>query len=103
MANRDLALQHLEAAAAALTAPDALTQAQAVQRHAELGEEKPGFWAHIEQITGGYSAIASPSLMMPYDALPTPLGPHVPEGSNRRYACADFEEVVAVLHGRFGD
>ena len=97
MANRDMALQHLQAAAAALLGDDAVTQAQAVQRHAELADEKPGLWTHIEQVTGGFVVTVS------YDPLQTPLGLHVPEGSGRRFACADLTEVVDLLHGRFGD
>ena len=96
MVNRDMALQHLHAAAAALMGNDALTQAQGIQRQAELAEEKPGLWTHIEQVTGGFVVTVS------YDAIPTPLGLHVPEGSGRRFACADLEEVAGLLHGRFG-
>jgi hypothetical protein len=95
MANREMALQLLQAAAAALTGEDALSQAQAIQRQAELAEEKPGLWTHIEQVTGGFVVTVS------YDALQTPLGLHVPEGAGRRFACADLEEVAGLLHARF--
>ncbi len=96
MANREMALKHLQAAEDALMKPDALTQALAIQRHSDLGDEKPGLWAHVAQVGGGYWVTIS------FDPIATPLGLRVPDGSNRNFACADLDEVFGLLHDRFG-
>lgn len=83
----------------ALPDPPAQIQAQALEaaRSAEMTQERPMLWVNVQQITGGYQVI----LCM--DPIETPMGLQTPDGSNRRFMCASFDEVIKLLRSRFGE